>query len=146
MQTYFQFLATYACSIFSGAALYVSLVEHPARMSCGVVLAITEWVPSYKRAAIMQASLAILGSVFAFLAWNFGANILWLIGGFIFILVVPYTLIVMMPTNKGLLSPDLDKSAESTYQLLKKWNRLHLVRVLLSSIALIIFLFNINQV
>ena len=30
-----EFLAVLACGLFAGAAIYVSLVEHPARMECG---------------------------------------------------------------------------------------------------------------
>ena len=34
-----EFVAGLACALFSGAAVYLSLVEHPARMECGVELA-----------------------------------------------------------------------------------------------------------
>ena len=34
------FLAVGCCGLFAGAALYVNLVEHPARISCGVELAL----------------------------------------------------------------------------------------------------------
>ncbi len=56
-------LATLASGIFFGAALYISLVEQPARVSCGMPLAVTEWRPSYKRGTWMQAPLALIGSV-----------------------------------------------------------------------------------
>ena len=56
-----EFVAVLACGLFSGAAVYLSLVEHPARMECGVELAATEFVPSYRRATVMQASLASSG-------------------------------------------------------------------------------------
>ena len=52
-------LATLATALFTGAALYVSLVEQPARMACPTDVAIAEWRPSYARATIMQASLAV---------------------------------------------------------------------------------------
>ena len=44
-----EFVAGLACALFSGAAVYLSLVEHPARMECGVELAATEFAPSYRR-------------------------------------------------------------------------------------------------
>ena len=53
-----EILATLASGFFAGAALYVNFVEHPARLSCGLKLAVTEWRPSYKRATLMQAPLA----------------------------------------------------------------------------------------
>jgi hypothetical protein len=58
-----EFLTVLACSVFAGAAVYVTFVEHPARVSCGTELAIVEFAPSYRRAAVMQASLAIAGFV-----------------------------------------------------------------------------------
>ena len=42
--------------IFAGAAIYINVAEHPARLSCGTELAVTEFPPSYKRATRMQAS------------------------------------------------------------------------------------------
>jgi hypothetical protein len=57
-------------------------------------------------------------------------------------LVVPFTLAVIAPTNKRLLSPHLDKRPEEARSLLQRWNRLHGVRTMLSAVALVIFLFN----
>jgi len=34
-----EFVAVLTCGLFAGTALYVSLVEHPARMGCGVEIA-----------------------------------------------------------------------------------------------------------
>lgn len=34
-----EFIALLSCSLFAGASVYISLVEHPARMACGVELA-----------------------------------------------------------------------------------------------------------
>ena len=38
-------------------------------MECGTEVAATEFAPSYRRAAIMQASLAILGFLASMLVW-----------------------------------------------------------------------------
>jgi len=139
-QASMEFVATLACAIFAGAALYINLVEHPARMTCGTEIAVRQWAPSYKRATCMQAPLAIVGFLCAVLAWRAGSSIWWLMGGILLGLVVPLTFAVIMPTNKRLLSPDLDQRSEETQQLLEKWNQLHGVRSGLSTIALIIFL------
>jgi hypothetical protein len=66
----FGILAALASGTFTGAAIYVNLVEQPARLSCGIALAIAEWRTSCKPGSVMQASLAVSGSVLAFLsAW-----------------------------------------------------------------------------
>jgi len=135
-----EFAATLACAIFTGAAIYINLVEHPARMKCGTRIAATEFVPSYRRAAVMQASLAIFGSVTATAAWLMGASLWWVVGGILLFSVVPFTLVVIMPINRKLLSEELNKESEEARILLSKWNRLHGVRSLLSLTALVIFL------
>lgn len=134
-----QVLATLACAIFAGAAIYVNLVEHPARMSCGTEAAVAQWAPSYKRATWLQAPLAVSGSAFAVLAWVSGSGVWWLVGGVLLGLVIPFTFGAIMPTNKRLLASDLDKRSDEARNLLERWNRLHGVRSLLSGVALVIF-------
>jgi hypothetical protein len=56
-------LAVLATALFTGAATYVSLVEHPARLRCSNEIALAQWRPSYQRGTVMQASLAIAGSL-----------------------------------------------------------------------------------
>ena len=53
---------------FAGAALCVSLVEHPARMACGVEVAAAGFAPSHRRAAAMQVGLATLAALVRTLA------------------------------------------------------------------------------
>jgi hypothetical protein len=88
----FQFLAVLCCTVFAGAAIYISLVEHPARMGCDTKTAATVWAPSYKRATVMQAPLAALSFLAGIGVWLFGGGILWLIGAVLIGLVIPFTL------------------------------------------------------
>src|SRR6202023_1004635 len=113
-------LAIVCSGLFAGAALYISFVEHPARMLCGTSLAITQFAPSYKRATVMQASLAAVGTLAAIAAKLMGSSSLWLAGGLVLGAVIPFTLIVILPTKYPLLSPTLDKDSESTQQLLER--------------------------
>ena len=55
--------------------------------------------------------------------------------------VIPFTLIVILPTNKQLLKPALDKQSAQMGQLLARWGRLHTVRSMLSALALLLFLY-----
>ena len=137
-----KFLSTLCCAFFAGAAIYINLVEHPARMECGPEFAVKEFGPSYRRATGMQASLAAGGFVFSLIAWGTGATVWWLTGGILLGLVIPVTLILIFPVNKELLSPATEKDSILAQALLSRWNRLHLIRSVLSTIALIIFLLN----
>jgi uncharacterized membrane protein len=134
-----QFVATFCTGLFAGAALYITIVEHPARMECGTTLPVTEFDPSYRRATVMQVSLAIVGFVAAIANWWLTSKIIWLIGGVLIVLVIPFTLIVILPTNKKLLDPSLNRNSEAARQLLVRWGRLHAVRTVLSLAAFVAF-------
>jgi len=136
-----EFVAVLACSLFTGASVYINLVEHPARMECGVEIAATEFPPTYRRATVMQATLAAVGLLSSIAAWLAGASILWVVAGVLLGSVIPFTLIVILPTNKQLLNPSLDKHSAQTDQLLARWGRLHALRSLLSALALLLFLY-----
>ena len=133
-------LATLSAGLFAGAAIYVSLVEHPARTLCGSVLAITEFGPSYKKGAIMQSALAVLGTICGLAAWLSGASIAWLDGALLLGALIPFTVLVIFPTNKQLLDPTLDKGSPLAGELLRRWGYLHAVRSLLGLAAFLIFL------
>src|SRR5437867_6770038 len=96
-------LATLAAGLFTGAAVYVTFVEHPARVSCGSALAVTEFGPSYKRATVMQASLAFVGASAGIVRWEAGGGLGWLVRSVVLGAVVPFTLFVILPTNHRLL-------------------------------------------
>src|SRR5580692_13201033 len=134
-------VAVLSCSLFTGASVYINLVEHPARMECGVEIAATEFPPSYRRATVMQASLAALGLLSSIAAWIAGATFWWLVAGALLGSVIPFTLFVILPTNKLLLSPTLDKQSVEAELLLARWGRLHAVRSVLSALALLLLLY-----
>ncbi|GGX89890.1 hypothetical protein GCM10007160_16630 [Litchfieldella qijiaojingensis] len=135
MHDVFSFLAVICSGVFAGAAIYINAVEHPARMTCGARVALQQWDPSYARATVMQASLAVIGCLFAILAWLTGASMWFLPAGLILLSVAPYTLVVVMPTNKRLqaLGPDSDDAEIA--RLLQRWNVLHGVRSALGFVA-----------
>ena len=140
MLAFLQFVAVFSCMLFAGAAIYINLVEHPARMGCDTKTAATVWAPSYKRATLMQAPLAVLSFLAGVGAWLLGSGMLWLIGAVLIGLVVPFTFISVMPTNHQLLAPGRDLSSAETRSLLDKWGRLHAVRSTLSFLASIVYL------
>jgi len=136
-----EFISVLACSLFAGAAVYVSLVEHPARMESGVEIAATQFRPSYRRGTIMQATLAALGLLSSIIAWLAGATFWWLIAGVLLGSVVPFTLIVILPTNKLLLSMTVEKQSAEAERLFERWGALHAVRSILGGLALLLFLY-----
>ena len=141
MSPLLEILATLAAGLFPGAALYVTVVEHPARVSCGSAVAVTEFRPSYERGPIMQASLALIGALAAMVRWGLGGQLGWLLGGLLLGAVVPFTLIVILPTTELLLDRSLDANSSESTTLLRRWGRLHAVRTAVSLVAFVAFVF-----
>ena len=136
-----EFISVLACALFTGAAVYITLIEHPARMQCGVEIAATEFAPSYRRATVMQATCAAVGLLSSVAAWLAGATVWWFVAGVLLGSVIPFTLLVILPTNKRLLDPTLDKRSAETERLLARWGRLHAIRSVLSGVSLLLFLY-----
>jgi len=89
----------------------------------------------------MQATCAAVGLLASFAAWLAGTSFWWLIAGVLLGSVIPFTVVAILPTNKRLLSPALDRRSAEAERLLARWGRLHAVRSILSGIALLLFLY-----
>ncbi len=133
-----ELIALLATGLFAGAALYVTWVEHPARVEGGTALAIAEFGPSYRRGAVMQASLAALGCLAAVAAWARGGGTPVLLAGLLLGSAIPFTLLVIRPTNDRLRDPALDPRSPEAARLLARWGRLHMVRSVASAIAFLL--------
>jgi uncharacterized membrane protein len=135
-----EFIATLFAALFAGAALYINVVEHPARMDLDTAVAAAQWAPSYRRATWLQAPLAVLSFVTGLSAWLLGGGVLWAIGALLIGLVVPFTFVGIMPTNHKLLAPGRDLKSAETRALLETWSKLHAVRTALSLAATALYL------
>jgi len=135
-----QLFATLSAALFAGAALYINLVEHPARMKLDTRYAATQWAPSYERATWMQAPLALLSALAGAVAWLWGGGTGWLVAALMIGAVVPFTFVGIMPTNHALMDPTRDLGSPETRTLLERWARLHAVRTVLSLAATVTYL------
>ncbi len=133
-------LTLVAAAIFTGAALYVSFVEQPARMALDDRALLAEWKPAYKRGFAMQGSLAMLGFLPGAWAWYETQRGLWLAGALIVLTNWPYTLLFIMPTNNRLLATPLEAANAETRGLIRNWAALHAVRTALGVVATVLFL------
>ena len=131
----FGLVALIAAAIFTGAALYVNVAEQPARLSMDDRALLTEWKPSYKRGAAMQAPLALLGCLLGLIAWWQTSQPGFLVGGIAMIAPWPWTLIGIKPTNDALLATEPDQAGPQTRALVVKWGALHGMRTALGALA-----------
>lgn len=136
-----EFLAVLSAALFAGAALYINLVEHPARMVLATDAALAQWAPSYARATWMQAPLALVSLLCGIgAAWQ-GGGIVWAIPAILIGAVIPFTFVVIMPTNRRLLAAASTRTDAETRALLDRWAQLHGVRTVLSCITTILYLY-----
>jgi Domain of unknown function (DUF1772) len=129
-------VATLCCGVFFGAAIYISLVQHPAMLETGNDFAMHFFPPMYGRAAIVQASLAVIGGAAAVAAWLSGAGRWWLVAAVLLGGAVPYTLVVIQPLNDILLQGG-DVSTIEVDALLVRWGYLHWARTVASGLAFV---------
>ncbi len=129
-------LALVTAALFTGAAVYINLAEHPARLLLPIEPLLAQWKPSYARGFRMQASLAVVGAVLAVLAWWQLRDFLWLVGGAVLLTNWPYTLLVIMPVNHRLNAIAPGTASETTTRAdLVRWGQLHAVRSALGVVA-----------
>lgn len=127
-------------TLFTGAALYITLVEHPARLVLEDAALLTQWQPSYRRALPIQSGLAIASGLAGIAAWYLAGEWQWLVGSLIMLANWPFTLLAIMPINKHLMAMQPgDADAESRAMLIK-WGGLHNVRGALGAASIGLFL------
>jgi hypothetical protein len=130
-------LALAAAALFTGAAIYISVAEQPARLALDDSAALAEWRPAYARGARMQASLAIVGFLLGLAAWRQSGAWLWLTGAVLLVANWPYTLACIMPVNRKLEAIEAGPDSRALLQL---WGRLHAGRSLLGCGAVLCML------
>ncbi|HLZ78892.1 MAG TPA: DUF1772 domain-containing protein [Sphingomonas sp.] len=127
-------------TLFTGAALYISLVEHPARLVLHDAALLAQWQSSYMRALPIQAGLALLGTAVGLVVWYRSDGWQWLVGSLTLLANWPFTMFVIMPTNKRLLAMRQSEAGPESRRMLLRWAALHHVRSALGCIAVLLFL------
>jgi len=136
----FPLAALVFATLFAGAALYISLVEHPARLGLADGPLLAQWQPSYKRALPIQAGLAIAGGVAGLIAGYRSGDWQWFAGAVLLLANWPFTLFVIMPVNKRLLAMEAKDAGPESRRMLLDWGKLHNVRSALGSAATLFFI------
>jgi hypothetical protein len=133
-------LALATAAVFAGAASYISLVEQPARLRLSHGAMLSEWQPAYKKGVAMQAPLALLSFLLGLVSWWQTGEAVWLLGSVLMLANWPYTLLVLMPVNKRLMTTDVAAASAETGDLVGRWGALHAGRTALGVAAVISFL------
>ena len=135
----FGILALVVASVFTGAAIYVSFVEHPARSVLEVSAQLEAWKPSYARSSTMRASLALVGFVLGMVASWQTRDTRWMVGAFLLVASWPFTLVMLRPTNNVLRALYPGQASLESRALLERWGRLHAARTVFGVGAVALF-------
>ncbi|QNE32704.1 DUF1772 domain-containing protein [Sphingomonas sp. NBWT7] len=137
-------IALVSAALFSGAATYITLVEHPARLQLEDRPLLAQWQPSYLKALPLQSGLAIVGGLSGFASWYMSGDWRWMIGSLVLLANWPFTLLRIMPTNKGLQAISPADAGPESRNLLIAWGKLHNVRTALGLASTVLFAWSLG--
>ncbi len=126
-------------ALFAGAAFYINFAEQPARLNLEPKQLLRQWAPSYKSGFIMQSTLAVVSGLAGIYAYTQTQEKLWILGALLILANWPYTLLVIMPTNRKLLATNEAEINQTTVDLIRHWGKLHAVRTILGLLATGVF-------
>ena len=126
-------------TLFAGAAIYISLVEHPARLELADGPLLAQWQPSYRRALPIQSGLAVAGGVAGLLVCYQSGDWRWAAGSLLLVANWPFTLLAIKPINNRLMSTPKAEADERSRALLVRWGKLHGVRSALGAVSTLLF-------
>lgn len=132
-------LALVFASAFAGAALYLNLVEQPARLALDDASMIREWAPSDRRGFALLGGLAVLAALCGLAAYGRESDVRWLIGALIVLGSWPYTFFVIVPLNNRLLAASPAQPEADAREIVTFWGRLEWGLVGLGAGAVAVF-------
>jgi hypothetical protein len=111
-------------AIFLGAALYINLVEQPARIALDARSMVREWIPSNRRGFVLLSALAIISAVLAYVEYAYTGDVRWIIGGTVILSSWPYAYFVVVPVNIWLCAIPASAARSAARELMREWGLL----------------------
>jgi hypothetical protein len=131
-------LALVFASAFAGAALYLNLVEQPARLALDDASMIREWAPSDRRGFALLGGLAVAAALSGLAGFAQASDFRWLIGALIILASWPYTFFVVVPLNNRLLAASAQPEADAR-EIVTVWGQLEWGLVAIGAVAVATF-------
>ena len=132
-------LALVVAALYSGAALYVNLVDQPARRALDDRAALAGWKIALKGGALHQPPLVTIGFLLGLVAWIETHAVGYIFGAPLMLAGTPWTVLMILPVNKALAATAPESAGERSRTQLQRWYSLHALRTALGLLALIAF-------
>ena len=133
-------LALAAAGAFTGASLYVNVVEQPARLSLDDAALAKEWEPSDHRGFVVLAGLALMSAVLGFVAYRELNDIRWLSGAIVIIATWPYTYLAIVPLTNRILAFISAEALDEARKVIDLWGRLEIGQTAIGALATLLFI------
>ena len=128
-----------SAACFLGAAIYIGLVEQPARLRLSSRAMIKEWALSNRRGTLTLSVFAVVSAILAYIQFRANGDVRWLIGGTTILASWPYAYFVMMPVNVWLYVIPPARAVSPVRELMRDWGLLEWGHVLIGFAAACVF-------
>jgi hypothetical protein len=129
-------------AMFTGAALYLNIVEQPARSALDDRALLSEWRISDRRGFALLATLALIAAVLALMAYFESQDVRWLVGALIVIASWPYTFFAIVPVTNRILALT-PSDAEQLRAAVRAWGLLEIGQTAIGVAGCLVFLWAI---
>jgi hypothetical protein len=134
-----------AAAGFLGAAVYIGLVEQPARLALRTRAMMQEWMPSNRRGTLMLSVLAAVSAILAYVQFRTSGDIRWIIGGAVILASWPYAYYVMTRVNIWLSAIAPVRAISPARRLMRDWGVLEWGHALIGLIAAGVFAWALDR-
>jgi hypothetical protein len=134
-----------AAASFLGAAIYIGLVEQPARLRLGSRAMIKEWTLSNRRGTLLLSVFAAVSAILAYIQFRSNGDVRWLIGGATILASWPYAYFVMVPVNVWLCAISPGRAVSPVRELIRDWGLLEWGHALIGFAAVCAFAWALEQ-
>jgi hypothetical protein len=107
---------------FLGAAIYIGLLEHPARLKLSIRAMVCEWAESNQRGTILLTALSVVSASLAVVQYRTSGDVRWILGGLA--ILTSWLNYVLLPVSICLRAIPPAKEAAPARKLMQDWGLL----------------------
>lgn len=127
-----KYISIVLVGLVAGATFYSSVVEIPVRQKTAEEDQLKNWILVFSKASSIFKTMGIITMFSILLTGYLTENWFWYVAAVPLFLLMPFTAIFIAKVNTEIMAL---KSSVGVHHLIKKWDRLHHIRTILSLIA-----------